>query len=284
MTFPTSSRANPIGATRRELIDSETRRPRPTRGRIQATSTARARRPAKRPRGAIRASAQAVGAVVAVGLLMTTYLLPSYALDEPQAVAVETTAEDPANQGQSLTVADSSASLASDSLARDAFIITKTVPAGSPYSRIADMFSNNPNSPIQWPFLVGAPISSGFGWRDCAGCPAFHKGIDINPGLGTPIQAIADGVVTEVGANDWDYGTYVLISHEIDGQVIGSRYAHMIEGSSPLAVGDVVTVGTLVGQVGSTGISTGAHLHFEILLDGVTPTDPYAWMKAKVGS
>tara|TARA_R110002020_G_scaffold152794_8_gene331372 strand:- start:72593 stop:72901 length:309 start_codon:yes stop_codon:yes gene_type:complete len=102
--------------------------------------------------------------------------------------------------------------------------------------------------------------------------------------LGTPIQAIADGIVTQVGANDADYGTNLIITHQIDGQIISSRYAHMVEGSSPLAVGDRVSVGDLVGQVGNTGISTGPHLHFEILLDGVTPTDPYVWMKAKIGS
>ena len=214
-----------------------------------------------------------------VVLLVGTYLLPAYAMPEGA-----TTGAAPVQPSLLQSLRVSSATKADTAASRDSFSITKTVPAGAPYSRTDDTFANNPNSPIQWPFLVGAPISSGFGYRDCDGCPTFHKGIDINPGLGTPIQAIADGVVTEAGANDWDYGTYVIITHQIDGQVIGSRYAHMIEGSSPLAVGDVVTVGALVGQVGSTGISTGAHLHFEILLDGVTPTDPYAWMKAKIGS
>lgn len=216
-----------------------------------------------------------------VALLMGTYLLPAYAA--PEVPASAGVPGQPA-QLQSLRVSSTSTMDADASANRDSFTVTKTVPAGAPYSRTDDTFTNNPDSPIQWPFLVGAPISSWFGYRDCDGCPTFHKGIDINPGLGTPIQAIADGVVTEMGANDWDYGTYVIITHHIDGQVIGSRYAHMIEGSSPLAVGDVVTVGSLVGEVGSTGISTGAHLHFEILLDGVTPTDPYAWMKAKIGS
>ena len=214
-------------------------------------------------------------------MLVGTYLLPAYATSElPTSARVS----DQPVQLQSLRVSGTSTMDADASANRDGFTVTKTVPAGAPYSRTDDTFTNNPNSPIQWPFLVGAPISSWFGYRDCDGCPTFHKGIDINPGLGTPIQAIADGVVTEVGAGGWDYGTYVIITHQIDGQVIGSRYAHMIEGSSPLVVGDVVKVGAFVGQVGSTGNSTGAHLHLEILLDGVTPTDPYAWMKAKIGS
>ena len=229
------------------------------------------------------------GAIALVALMMSTYLLPAYAASEEGATAG--VLGQPA-QPQSVRIPSNNATKAAAAADRDGFTVTKTVPPvaaysrldDTAYSRIDDTFTNKPNFPIQWPFLIGAPISSWFGYRDCEGCPTFHKGIDITPGLGTPIQAIADGVVTEVGTGGWDYGTYVLITHQVDGQVISSRYAHMIEGSSPLAVGDVVTAGTLVGQVGSTGNSTGPHLHFEILLDGLTVTDPYAWMKFKVGS
>lgn len=275
----------PAALTRREILSLErtARRSRHQPPGVVSIRRSRERSKPTRPKAArtLRSSAKGGGAIVLVALLMGTYLLPAYAAPEGAATAV--VPGEPA-QLQSLRVSSTSTMDANTSADRDTFTVTKTVPYGAPYSRTDDTFTNNPNSPIQWPFLVGAPISSWFGYRDCDGCPTFHKGIDINPGMGTPIQAIADGVVTEVGANDWDYGTYVIITHQIDGQVIGSRYAHMIEGSSPLVVGDVVTVGTLVGQVGSTGISTGAHLHFEILLDGVTPTDPYAWMKAKIGS
>ncbi len=275
----------PAALTRRETLSLErtARRSRHQPPGVASVRGSLERSVLTRPKASrtLRSSAKGGGAIVLVALLMGTYLLPAYAAPESAANAV--IPGEPA-QLQSLRVFSTSTMDADTSADRDSFTITKTVPAGAPYSRTDDTFANNPNSPIQWPFLVGAPISSWFGYRDCDGCPTFHKGIDINPGMGTPIQAIADGVVTEVGANDWDYGTYVIITHQIDGQVIGSRYAHMIEGSSPLVVGDVVTVGTLVGQVGSTGISTGAHLHFEILLDGVTPTDPYAWMKAKIGS
>ncbi|MDJ0333961.1 M23 family metallopeptidase [Salinibacterium sp. G-O1] len=254
----------PAALTRRESLSRE------KRPRLKATRT-------------LRSSARGGGGIALVALMMATYVLPAYAAQEDVAPAE---ASGPSAQLQTVRVPGVSAN-ASDSIltsARDSFQVTKTVSAGVPYSRIADTFTNNPNAAIQWPFLVGVPISSWFGFRDCTGCPTFHKGIDLNPGLGTAIQAIADGVVTEVGPNDADYGTNVVITHQINGQVISSRYAHMIEGSTPLAVGDVVTVGALVGQVGNTGISTGAHLHFEILLDGVTPTDPYAWLKAEVGS
>lgn len=230
---------------------------------------------------ALRVRARAGTAIAVVALLFGTFLLPAYA--EPARTVL---AAEPATSPsvQSLSVSDQVLASSTAIVARDSVSVIQVVPESASYSRIADTFTNVAKSPIQWPFLVGVPISSWFGYRACDGCPTFHKGIDINPGLGTPIQAIADGVVTELGANDADYGTNVVITHQIDGQTISSRYAHMIEGSSPLSLGDVVAVGDLVGQVGNTGLSTGAHLHFEILLDGVTPTDPYAWMKAKIGS
>ncbi|MGV8911473.1 MAG: M23 family metallopeptidase [Rhodoglobus sp.] len=220
-------------------------------------------------------------AIALVALLFGTFVLPAYA--KPASTTV-TAKESQSPSVQSLNVSDQLLASATTIPARENVSVIKVVPESASYSRIADTFTNVSESPIQWPFLVGVPISSWFGYRSCDGCPVFHKGIDINPGLGTPIQAIADGVVTELGANDADYGTNVVITHQIDGQTISSRYAHMIEGSSPLAVGDVVAVGDLVGQVGNTGISTGAHLHFEILLNGVTPTDPYVWLKEKIGS
>lgn len=250
------------GLTRREALSREKTQPR------------------RRTRS-LRHSVRAGGALVLVALTAATYVLPAYAAQDQGVPQLASTQE---TQRQTVRTSSAVASGATPSDVRDTFTVDTLMPVGEPYSRIADTFTNNPSSAIQWPFLVGAPISSWFGYRSCDGCPVFHKGIDINPGMGTPIRAIADGIVTQVGANDADYGTNVVITHQIDGQIISSRYAHMIEGSSPLAVGDVVTAGSLVGQVGNTGLSTGAHLHFEILLDGVTPTDPYAWMKAKIGS
>jgi murein DD-endopeptidase MepM/ murein hydrolase activator NlpD len=78
-------------------------------------------------------------------------------------------------------------------------------------------------------------------------------------------------------------GIHVAIQHVIDGTVITSVYGHMQVGSMALHVGDVVFVGQPVGLVGSTGASTGAHLHFEIRLDGTNPVDPVAWMRARLG-
>ena len=141
------------------------------------------------------------------------------------------------------------------------------------------LFTNNPNGTIQWPFATGVPISSGFGARvACSFCSSNHMGVDFAPGMGVPIQAIADGVVREVKSGG-AYGVHVTIDHEIDGQAVSSMYAHMKWGSPAVAAGQVVSVGQYLGDVGSTGNSTGAHLHLEIQVNEVH-VDPFAWLKA----
>jgi murein DD-endopeptidase MepM/ murein hydrolase activator NlpD len=170
---------------------------------------------------------------------------------------------------------------------RDGFTVGRVPkkPMPGAYTQTAGTYTNNVNSPIQWPFTVGVPISTDFGPRvpPCDGCSSFHKGLDMNPGVNTPIQAIADGLVKEVSAtDDSGLGVYAIIDHMIGGRLVSSLYAHMREGSLALSVGQPVLVGQLVGNVGSTGQSTGPHLHFEILLDGTTPTDPFAWLTEKV--
>lgn len=155
----------------------------------------------------------------------------------------------------------------------------------TPYAHTADTFVNDPESLIQWPFTRGVPIGSGFGYRaaPCRGCSSAHQGLDMNPGTGTPIQVIADGVVSEAGGPAGNYGQYVIVDHLVDGRLVRSLYAHMLAGSSPLSAGDYVSVGDEVGLVGNTGRSTGAHLHLEIRVDGATAVDPRAWLGERVG-
>ena len=105
--------------------------------------------------------------------------------------------------------------------------------------------------------------------------------MDFTPGTGTPIYAIADGVVEEhSGDSDFEsFGNHVIIQHAIPGQNVESLYAHMITGSSTLQPGDHIKVGDFIGLVGETGSAVGAHLHFEIHIDKV-PVDPFAWLQA----
>ena len=141
-------------------------------------------------------------------------------------------------------------------------------------------YTNNPGGSIQWPFPTPAPITYGFGPRSaCSYCSTYHLGVDFTPGSGVPIQAITAGTVSKVTLDGGGLGNHVTISHVVNGQRIDSVYAHMAWGSIQVAVGQQVSVGTIVGAVGSTGASTGAHLHLEIHADG-TPIDPFAWLKA----
>jgi hypothetical protein len=141
-------------------------------------------------------------------------------------------------------------------------------------------YSVNNAGPVRWPFPVAVPISSGFGNRiaPCRYCSSYHRGVDFVPGRGAPTYAMAEGVVTQSEFSG-GYGQHVYIEHQINGQSVLTVYAHLQQDSSPLRVGDRVSAGDFIGLVGSTGTSTGAHLHFEVRIDGVY-VDPFAFLTA----
>ncbi|WP_163618370.1 M23 family metallopeptidase [Microbacterium sp. B35-30] len=139
----------------------------------------------------------------------------------------------------------------------------------------SNLFRNNPNSNIQWPFAVGVTMSYGFGMRS----GRMHEGIDFTPGNGAPVQAIADGTVRVASEAGGAYGVHVTIDHIVDGQLISSHYAHMQYGSLQVSPGQRVTVGTVIGHTGNTGRSYGAHTHFELLKNGTTAIDPWPWLQ-----
>ncbi len=104
-------------------------------------------------------------------------------------------------------------------------------------------------------------IASGFGYRidPIYKIPKFHAGIDFAAPLGTPIYATADGVVTEADFNTGGYGNHVVINHGYGYQTL---YGHMLK--TKATIGAKVKRGEVIGYVGSTGKSTGPHLHYEI--------------------
>ena len=140
-----------------------------------------------------------------------------------------------------------------------------------------DAFGMTTYTLVQWPVPPSTTMSSDFGFRSCAGCSSNHLGIDLNPGSGYPIQSIADGVVVLAEESSAGLGVQVVVEHVVDGATVRSLYAHMQFGSMTVGVGDTVTRGQVLGAVGNTGQSTGAHLHFGILVDGVE-IDPHAWL------
>ncbi len=104
------------------------------------------------------------------------------------------------------------------------------------------------------------------------GCP-FHNGIDLAASAGTPIGAADGGTVTFAGWCDCGLGYYVEIDH---GNGFSTIYGHMLD-VPPVSIGQVVNQGAVIGYVGSTGNSTGPHVHFMIELNGV-PQDPLAYL------
>ena len=126
---------------------------------------------------------------------------------------------------------------------------------------------------------IGAPTSTGpvtsaFGWRrdPINGGAAFHGGIDIGVAYGQDVHAAGPGTVVFAGSRG-GYGQMVSVKHP-DGRE--TRYAHLSQ--ELVRVGDVVEAGQVLGRSGSTGRSTGPHLHFEVLVDG-HPVDPAATTK-----
>lgn len=152
--------------------------------------------------------------------------------------------------------------------------------ATTPVDSGRDAFALSYYTPIQWPVDPASPISSYFGHRaaPCAGCSTEHSGVDFTPGFGTPIHAIADGVVVARPMSGW--GSFVVIQHVVDGQTVYSGYAHMISGTN-VPVGTIVKRGDVIGRVGDTGESSGAHLHLSIIV-GDDFVDPLPWMRTHV--
>ena len=127
-------------------------------------------------------------------------------------------------------------------------------------------------SNLQWPVPSCTLITSRFGYRvaPTTGASTYHGGLDIGAGMGASIVAAGAGDVIYAGANG-GYGNCVMIDH---GNGVVTVYAHM--SSIGVSYGQYVTAGQYVGAVGSTGVSTGPHCHFEVRINGVQ-TDPAAY-------
>ena len=114
-------------------------------------------------------------------------------------------------------------------------------------------------------------ITSGFGGRLHPILHTYrqHEGVDYAAAYGTPVRATADGLVTEVG-RDAGYGNMIELRHA---NGIRTRYGHLSSFANGLHSGERISQGETIGYVGSTGLSTGPHLHYEFLVNG-RPTNP----------
>lgn len=229
-----------------------------------------------------------VGVMSLAGLLAVSMTLPAEAVAAVQGSPVAATSLVTASEA----AADASAKdeiqafvapsgVQNESLARaDDFstisLVQVAAEQGINYSN--EVFTNDPDAAIQWPFLVGVGMSYGYGMRS----GRLHEGIDFVPGNGAPVQAIADGTVRIATEQGGAYGVTVYIDHVIDGSVITSHYSHMQYGSLQVTQGQTVKVGDIVGKTGNTGRSYGAHMHFELIVNGST-IDPLPWLRENAG-
>jgi murein DD-endopeptidase MepM/ murein hydrolase activator NlpD len=131
--------------------------------------------------------------------------------------------------------------------------------------------------PYRKPVVGEVEFTSGFGVRSdpFLGRPAMHTGLDFRAAMGDPVRATANGKVVSSG---WagGYGRMIEIDH---GNGLSTRYGHLSE--IGVKVGDQIRIGQVIGAVGSTGRSTGPHLHYETRIDG-DAVDPQKFLRAGV--
>ena len=131
--------------------------------------------------------------------------------------------------------------------------------------------------PYRKPVIGNVEFSSGFGVRSdpFLGRPAMHTGLDFRASMGDPVRATANGKVVNAG---WSggYGRMVEIDH---GNGLSTRYGHLSE--IGVKIGQQISIGQVIGAVGSTGRSTGPHLHYETRIDG-DAVDPQKFLRAGV--
>jgi murein DD-endopeptidase MepM/ murein hydrolase activator NlpD len=140
--------------------------------------------------------------------------------------------------------------------------------------------SSVPSAPVGvidadgWTWPTAGGVASGFGQRlhPILGYYRMHSGLDIGGAQGQPIWAANEGIVIMAGWNG-GYGNTVVIQH--GDSSVTTLYAHM--SGFATSVGDFVTSGQVIGYVGSTGLSTGPHLHFEVRISG-SPVDPMPYL------
>ncbi|WP_181421009.1 M23 family metallopeptidase [Curtobacterium sp. MCSS17_011] len=204
--------------------------------------------------------------MTAVTCLFVAVGSPNSAVAAPAAQAAPASTSPAA--GKQYFVADGSTG---PTIGRDDFSVGRTaaalrVPGGS-----------GPTGGAVRPTAGAIPDAGGFGSRwvvGCAACSSNHQGVDFAAAIGTPVVAALPGRVVSAGVLG-GYGNQVLLRHA-DGTA--TRYGHL--SAIDVRPGQILRVGERLGAVGNTGVSTGAHLHFEVIVAG-TPIDPAAWLQAR---
>ena len=281
-----------------ETPESDATTPAPTRrtalGRVRALATARATTPVPRRAASApqtRAARRAAGkphpmrsflTVAAVAGLVATVAVPaalSATGSTPAEAAVTTLQQVAADNAQSLVVASEASPAA---LERGSYSATTPeeiqakkdeeaakAAAAARIAAAATTASSDYTGSLVESIAPAGSVVRPLPYFNNFGEPyAGHKGTDYMVDRGTPIYAIADGVVVASDENGPGWGVYIKIAHNIGGQSVTSLYAHMLYGSRRVAVGDTVRAGQIIGQVSDTGLAYGTHLHLEIYVNG----------------
>lgn len=249
--------------------------PPPPKGKRSKVKLRKALRKQARTKSSAGSKFLSLGALLFAGALLVGMSVPANAFIT--GASPLPTASPMKLDGQSIEVSDEAAF---STPARDGFTVTSYAEMlRLKYASMPATYTTTTGA-IRWPFPYAVTITDRFGNRpNGTSGYSHHNGVDFTPGNGTPIYAIAAGTVSVHSDDAYGYGNHVILSHNVNGMVFDSLYAHMQTGTSPLNAGDVVEVGDFIGLVGDTGESYGAHLHLEIRIGG-SPVDPFAWLQA----
>lgn len=252
------------------------------------------------PRGVARKAVKSMRSVAifgAIGALVAGVAFPAYAASSTPVDATATLQQVAADDAQSLVVASEATTAPLDrgtyaattpeeiekakvakaaaaaARAAAAAAVASTASTGS--VDFGDYALVSPGSgEVRYPlpqgsYTVARTLSSG------------HDGADMSGPSGTPTYSAAAGVVRTSGVHP-NYGEYVVIDHVVGGRSVSTLYGHLSSGTRLVQAGQTVAAGQLIGQRGSTGRSTGPHLHFEVRIDGAL-IEPIAWLATNAG-
>ncbi|MEJ1088930.1 M23 family metallopeptidase [Microbacterium sp. Mu-80] len=234
-----------------------------------------------------------VAIFAAVGALVAAVALPSYAAStsvqseattlqqmavgdaQSLVVASEATAAPLKRGSYSATTPDEIAKKKAEAAAKARAEAAARVAAANPGVRISDADlrlvaagSGAVRYPVpQGSYYVSRTLGNG------------HNGADMVAPAGTPIFAAASGVVRISSESHYGYGVAVVIDSVVGGQRVSTLYAHMTNGTRAVQAGQTVEAGQFIGKVGNTGRSFGAHLHFEVEVNG-SRVEPIGWLGA----
>ncbi|MGI6878718.1 M23 family metallopeptidase [Microbacterium sp. gxy059] len=247
----------------------------------------------RRPRAARRPRVRTTASVIAAGFLIAGTAVPALALggfDGPvAALSAQTATSAPIADGEAQTFA-TDAERDGGSPTGSAYAATSPEEIEEMHAEVAaataalgvdagDMPSLAASGEVVMPMAAGSyTLTDGFG----ASRPGrSHMGQDFAAPVGTPIYAAMDGCVTISQEAYQGYGVTIGVAGVLDGTAVETLYSHLDYGTRAVEVGECVTAGQYLGQVGSTGYVFGSCLHFEVHLNAVA-VDPRPWLAANV--